>query len=199
MNAPIPKNATSQANQPASSERGIDRLFAEMAASYGSKLADLWAGADIEHVKAKWVEKLKPFAAYPGVIQSAINALDHHPNPPTLPVFLGLCRDAMRHIEEPTPALPHKLTAEDHQRAVEAAEGIKRVLKRKVEDGIDKHWATHPRCHEQLKAIFEAAANDARFRPCIDQMIADGICTPEGKLLKVYNGGRFIDAGRYAA
>lgn len=191
MNAPIPLNATSQANQPASSERGIDRLFGEMAAMYGSKFADLWAGCDIEQVKAKWVEKLKPFAAHPGVVQAALKALDYHPNPPTCPTFVGLCRDAMRHVDTSTPALPYKPTAEDEERARQAAQEASKAIKRRVSDGIDSFWATHPKGHLHMKFIREAAAKDQRFRPCIAEMVEKGVCTEGGHLLKVYRDSAF--------
>lgn len=199
MNAPIPMNATSPANQPASSERGIDKLFGEMAAMYGSKFADLWAGTNIEQVKAKWVEKLKPFAAHPGVVQSALKALDYHPNPPTLPTFVGLCRDAMRHFDPTPAALPYKPTAEDEERARQAAKQAARVIKRRASDGIDTFWATHPRSHMQMKFIRDSAQNDARFRQCIDEMVEKGICTEEGHLLKTYRDGQWWPVVRRAA
>jgi len=190
MNDRMPTSATSPANQPSSGERGIDRLFSEMAAMYGSKFADLWVGADIEEVKAKWVEKLKPFAAHPGVVQAALKALDFHPNPPTLPVFLGLCRDAMRHVEEPTKALPHKLTQEDHDRIAKAARDAKRAVERSDMDKVE-FWATHPRSHAHLRFILDAAANDRRFQPCIESMVKNGICTEDGHLLKSYREGQW--------
>jgi hypothetical protein len=60
-----------------------------------------------------------------------------------------------------------------------------------MRDGIDEHWATHPRSPMHLKFIFDAAKNDARFRPCVAQMVADGICTADGKLLRCYEKGRW--------
>lgn len=186
MTAPIPLNATSQANQPASSERGIDRLFGEMAAMYGSKFADLWAGTDIEHVKAKWVEKLKPFAAHPGVVQAALKALDYHPNPPTCPTFVSLCRDAMRHVDTSPVALPYKPTPEDEERARNAAASAAKVVKKFNADGTDAHWATHPRSVAQMRMIMDASRRDPRFLPCVAEMVAKGICTEDGHLLKTY-------------
>lgn len=191
MNAPLPLSATLPGNPAVSNERGIDRLFAEMEAMYGAKFADLWAGTDIERVKAKWVEKLKGFADHPGVIQKAIDALDERPYPPTLPEFIGLCREAAKRIGTPTPALPHKLTGEDHDRIRETAEAAISGMKAKNRDGIDQHWATHPRSAMHLKFIFDAAKNDARFRPCIAEMVKDGICTDGGCLLKSYRDGQW--------
>lgn len=199
MNDRIPTSATSPANQASSSERGIDRLFAEMEAMYGSKMADLWAGTDIERVKEVWVEKLKPFAVHPGVVQGALKALDYHPNPPTLPVFLGLCRDAMRHVDEPAKALPHKLTEEELERARVAAESAVKVVKPIRGEAIDVHWGTHPAGHRHLKAIFEAAEKDRRFRPCVEEMVKNGVCTADGHLLKSYSLGQWHAVHRSAA
>ena len=191
---------TSPARPSVSSERGIDRLFAEMAAMYGAKFADLWAGCNIEDVKAMWVEKLKPFAAHAGVIQSAMKALEYQPNPPTLPVFLGLCRDAMRHVDtSPPSALPHKLTAEDHERARQTAEEVSRVVKPINGEGFNRHWATHPQCDRHLRFILEAATRDARFAACVTEMVRDGICTADGKLLKAYRDGAWSPVQRRAA
>jgi hypothetical protein len=200
MNAPLPANATSRANQPASSERGIDRLFAEMAAMYGTKFADLWAGCDIESVKAKWVEKLRGFSDHPGVIQKAIDALDERPNPPTLPEFLSLCREAARRMGTTTSALPYKPTPEDEERARMAAASAAKVIKTKVSDGVDAHWATHPRSYEHLRAVFDAAAKDPRYQTCVDLLVKDGICTADGRhLLKSYRDGQWWPVHRRAA
>ena len=69
----------------------------------------------------------------------------------------------------------------------------------KLRDGIDEHWATHPRSAMQLGMIFDAAKRDSRFQPCIDQMVADGICTKGGQLLKAYRGTSHWETLRRAA
>lgn len=166
---------------------------------YGTKFADLWAGCDIESVKAKWVDKLRGFSDHPGVIQKAIDALDERPNPPTLPEFLGLCREAAKRMGTATPALPHKPTAEDEARARQAAEQAAKAIKSKVSDGIDVHWATHPSSHRHFKAIFEAAQSDVRFRPHLESMVSDGVCTADGHLLKTYRDGQWWPVHRHAA
>lgn len=190
MNDRLPTSAISPPNHSASSERGIDRLFGELEALYGSKFADMWAGADIERVKAKWTEKLLGFADHPGVIRQAVDALDDRPSPPTLPEFMSLCRDAARRAGTAHRALPHKPTPEERQHQHELAKRLGDVMgAKKSADGIDEHWATHPRSQHHLRFIFDAAANDKRFGKCIDQMVADGICTADGKLLRSYSGG----------
>jgi hypothetical protein len=170
-----------------------------MAAMYGSKFADLWAGTDIDQVKAKWVEKLKPFAAHPGVVQAALKALDFHPNPPTLPTFVGLCRDAMRHFDTTPAALPYKPTPEDEERARNAAASAAKMIKKISGDGIDRHWATHPKSVTHLKFIFDAANRDQRFAACIAEMVEKGICTEDGHLLKYYRDMQWFPVVRRAA
>lgn len=56
---------------------------------------------------------------------------------------------------------------------------------------IDEHWAKHPRTQMHLNFIFEAAKKDRRFQNFIEQLINEGICTPDGKLLMKYSGGGF--------
>ena len=186
MNAPIPLNATSQPNPSASGERGIDRLFGELEALYGSKFADLWAGTDIERVKAKWTEKLRGFAEHPGVIQKAVDALDESPTPPTLPEFLGLCRDAAKRMWPVNQALPYKPSAEDEERFRRAVASAAKVVEKINSDCIEVHWATHPKTPDHLRYIFDAAKRNKRFVPCIAEMVKNGICTADGHLIKLY-------------
>lgn len=93
------------------------------------------------------------------------------------------------------PELPYHPTAEDQERARQAARAAKEAVSAgKLNGGIDTHWATHPRSHRQFEAILGAAKNDHRFRPCIAEMIEKGICTAEGKLLKIYQNQAFVAA-----
>jgi hypothetical protein len=133
-------------------------------------------------------EKLGGFADQPKAIKAALDACDERPFPPTLPEFLTLCRDAGRRIRDDKPALPYRPTAEEEAKAKEAAKKAVAALSGKIENGIDKHWATHPRSAAHLRMIFGAAEKDARFRPCIEEMVGDGICTEDGRLLRRYAG-----------
>lgn len=175
-------------------------MFDHLAAMYGSRFADLWRGTDPEKVRAMWASKLAGFADKPGAIKQALAALDEKPFPPTLPEFLALCREAARRIGNDKPALPHKPTAEDaeHQREMSRRLGDA-VGAGKLRDGIDEHWATHPKTAMHLDFIFDAAKNDARFRPCIAQMVADGVCTEGGSLLRAYRGMGQLETVRRAA
>lgn len=198
MNDRMPTSVTSPANQSASSERGIDRLFGELEALYGSRFADMWAGTDIERVKAKWTEKLRGFADHPGVIQKAVDALDERPSPPTLPEFMALCRDAARRMGSTQAALPHKMTAADHERVAQAARDAKRAVERAGMDKVE-FWATHPRSHHHLRFILDAAKNDHSFEKHVETMVNSGVCTAEGHALKLYRDGSWVPAQRQAA
>ena len=187
MNDRLPApSATSPESHSGSSERGIDRLFSEMASMYGAKFADLWRGTDIEKVKEKWVEKLRGFVEHPGVIQKALDALDERPFPPTLPEFLILCREAARRVGPRLPAIEYKPNPEQQAAFLEKV----RQMMRGGNRGSDPmFWALHPRSHMAIHAIRQAAANEpAKFGPCIAKLIADGVCNEQGHLLKVYRG-----------
>jgi hypothetical protein len=74
----------------ATANKTVERLFARMAALYGSKFADQWAGINPADVKKCWAEEI---AAYPmQQIAAAVNALTTKNWPPTLPEFLELIR-----------------------------------------------------------------------------------------------------------
>lgn len=87
-------------------DRWVERIFAHMAASYGTRFADLWAGQDAATVKAFWAVKLGGFAARGDVIKAALDALDEQQAPPSLPQFLAICRTQARRLPSPHLALP---------------------------------------------------------------------------------------------
>lgn len=93
-------------------DRWIERIFAHMAASYGTRFADLWAGQDAATVKAFWAVKLGGFAGRGDVIKAALDALDEQPTPPSLPQFLAICRTQTRRLPSPHLALPAPPPAE---------------------------------------------------------------------------------------
>lgn len=199
MNAPMNRE-TSPPRPSVLPDGWIAKIFDHMAAMYGSKFADLWRGTEPEKVRAMWAEKLAGFADKPQAIKQALSALDDHPFPPTMPEFLALCRDAAKRIGDNKPALPHKPTAEEAEHQRDMAKRIGDAIGAgKMRDGIDQHWATHPRSAAQLGMIFDAAKRDQRFQPCIDQMVADGICTEGGVLLKAYRGCNSWETLRRAA
>lgn len=169
-------------------ESWVDRIFLKMQGRYGSLFIDRWKGCDMANVKETWAEELGGFRDRPDCIAYALKTLADQQFPPTLPEFLAACRRAPK--QDRTPALPHKPTTEERQHQAEMARRIgDAVGADKIRDGIDEHWATHPRSPAHLRLIFDAAKRDPRISKCIEQMVSDGICTANGKLLRSYQSG----------
>lgn len=189
------QSATSPANQRSLPDPWIEKLFQKFEDWYGAKWANQYGAFPRERVKRSWAEELGGFDHVGEVIAKALNAQKGNQFPPTLPEFMAICREAAKRIGDGVaPKLPVILTPEDHQRAAAAAEAAIRGMKTKISDGIDKHWATHPRSIQHLSFIFLAANRDVRFKPCVDEMVERGICTAEGVLLKVYRDKSFVKA-----
>lgn len=170
-------------------ESWIDRIFSKMQGRYGSLFMDRWKGCDLKSIKETWAEELAGFLDRPECLAYALQSTADCQFPPTLPEFIAAARRAPR---KEAPALPHKLTDEERKHQGEMAKRLGDAIGAgKLQDGIDAHWATHPRSTMQLDMIFDAAKRDPRFQPCIEQMVADGICTAEGRLLKAYRNQQF--------
>lgn len=169
----------------------IEKLFQKFEDFYGAKWAAQYGDFPRDRVKRTWAEELGGFSGE--AIAKALDAQKAGKFPPTLPEFIELCRDAARRIGTPSAAaLEHKPIAEelDHQRVMAKRLGDA-IGSGKIHDGIDQHWATHPRSAAHLAFIFDAAKRGQRFVPCIEQMVGDGICTAEGRLLKSYRDWAF--------
>jgi hypothetical protein len=179
-------NATYPANVSALPDSWISKIFAKFEARYGSLFIDRWKDCNMANVRETWAEELANFEDKPECIGHALKVLATSKFPPTLPEFLEACRQAPR---KEAPALRYVPTPEDEERARQAAASAAKVVKKINHDGIDTHWATHPRTVMHLKFIFDAAARDRRFAPCVAEMVRDGICTEDGHLLKFYRDG----------
>lgn len=172
----------------------IDRIFARLQGIYGtqftSKFSRIESGVDVGLLNAKdvWSEELGGFSDRGESIAYALKNLPSDFCPNAIE-FRELCRRAPK---KEAPALTHKPTAEelDHQRVMAKRLGDA-IGAGKIQDGIDTHWATHPRSPAHLAFIFDAANRDHRFKACIEQMVSDGICTAEGRLLRTYRDGAF--------
>ena len=170
----------------------IEKLFQKFEDFYGAKWAAQYGDFPRDRVKRTWGEELYGFAEIPGAIVKALDAQKSSQFPPTLPEFLTLCRDAARRAGDSLPALPHKQTAAETAHQHEMARRLtESVGAGKVRADINTHWATHPRSAMHLRFIFDAAKNDSRFQPCIEQMVESGICTSDGRLLKTYRNQVF--------
>lgn len=175
--------------------RVIDRLFNRLIGIYGaqfkSKFSVVEGGVDVGVANAKetWAHELRNFG---DKLEAISYALDHLPidHAPNAVEFRDICRRAP---QKEAPALPYQPTPEDIERSRGMARSLgEAVGSSKIRDGIDEHWATHPRSEAQLLAIFAAAERDQRFRRCIAQMVEDGICTAEGVLLRAYRDNQFV-------
>lgn len=71
----------------------IDRLFARMAAMYGSLFTDRWKDIKPEEIKAVWFEELSNYSVEQVAI--AVKDLISHDFPPSLPMFAKLCEEAI--------------------------------------------------------------------------------------------------------
>lgn len=175
----------------------IDKIFSRLQGIYGtqftSKFSRVDSGVDVGLLNAKdvWAEELGGFGDHGEAIGYALKNLpaDFCPNAIE---FRELCRRAPR---KEAPALTHALTDEERKHQSEMAKRLGDAIGAgKLQDGIDTHWATHPRTKIHLDFIFEAARRDQRFRPCIEQMVDDGICTADGVLLMAYRDRQFVRA-----
>lgn len=192
---PVP-NATSPPTVSALPESWISKIFAKFEARYGSLFIDRWKDCNMANVRETWAEELANYEDKPECIGHALRALATSKFPPTLPEFLEACRQAPR--KEAT-ALRYVPTAEDEERARQAAASAAKAIKKFSGDGIDTHWATHPKSVMHLKFIFDAAKRDQRFKPCVAEMVANGICTEDGHLLRFYRDGQWSPLLRRAA
>lgn len=193
---PTTQSATSPANVSVLPDKWISKIFAKFEARYGSLFIDRWKDCNMANVRETWAEELANFEDKPECIGHALKVLATSKFPPTLPEFLEACRQAPR---KEAPALRYVPTAEDEERARNAAASAAKAIKKFSGDGIDRHWATHPKGVMHLKFIFDAAKRDQRFAPCVAEMVKDGICTDDGHLLKTYRDGQWHAAiGRAA-
>ncbi len=74
----------------------VERLFLRFQAVYGNRVTTMWADAPVEEVKSVWADALGQFTGED--LKHALTAsFEHYTEyPPTLPQFVGLCRDARR-------------------------------------------------------------------------------------------------------
>ena len=75
--------------KPASCE-AVEALFAEFAALYGARFADMWKHSNLSLVMQSWANALSGYKV--GEVKAGLLACREKPWPPTLPEFLMLCR-----------------------------------------------------------------------------------------------------------
>jgi hypothetical protein len=177
-------------------DKWVNYIVKELQGSYGQQFAGKFSKVDdgvdvgINNFKEALATRLGGFIDHPEALRYALDNLPdtHCPN---VPEFHKLAQSAPR---KTTTALTYTPSPADEEKAKAVIAKASAELKPKFSGGIDAHWATHPRSEMHLSFIFDAAKNDARFKPCISKMVSDGICTEGGKLLRRYRDGEFIAA-----
>jgi len=177
----------------------IDRVFSRLTGVYGSQFTGKFStgidrdGVDrgIENAKAVWSDELSGFADNLDAIGYAIRNTDDK-FAPSAREFLSLCRAAPR---KDVPSLEYKPSAEDIERSREAAKSASEAVKPKHFDGL--MWAKRPKSAIAMAFVADGKKHAGRF-PALarifDQLVADGIATSEGKLIKRWDGLAWVNA-----
>lgn len=175
----------------------VTRIFQRLTGVYGaqfrSKYSHVENGIDIGIAMAAeaWANELGDFVNRPEAISYALDHLpkDHAPNAIE---FLDACKRCPRK-EENHVRLEYKPTAEDKARQKEMAHKATAAVRPKEFDGL--LWAKRPKSQAALNAVFDAKKNHRRFpalASVFDQLVADGISTPDGMLLKRWDGCQWV-------
>jgi hypothetical protein len=179
-----------------------------MQGRYGSKWIDLWRTGETDeqgydtgmsNAMQMWAQDLSGFADKPQCIQYALDAMSANPFPPTLPEFREVCRDhARRSANESPKKLGYKMTEEDREKQAEMASYVAAAVKsmpKRDEDSAGLFWATNPRSQFAASQVcLEAADGNAAMRRIKGELVAQGILSSDGKLLKKWDGTQFIPA-----
>lgn len=149
-----------------------DRLFERFAALYGhQKLATTWPVEGAAEVRQAWEEQLRRFS--PEVLRKALQALIDAAGewPPTLPQFVGLCREFNRPEQAPAAAA---LAPATPTQAAQAAQAIDRIVagiaKPPAWDYLD--WAKRPRSPQAVALLQRGAEADPRLRDILRELVA---------------------------
>lgn len=80
----------------------VDRLFEKLSLVYGQRFLGLYAGLNLDAVKADWADELAGFQQSPNAIRHGLENLpaDH---PPTVLQFRDLCRKAPQFLPKALP------------------------------------------------------------------------------------------------
>lgn len=152
----------------------IERLFDRLSALYGVKFLDMWKGTDLANVKQTWAEKLGGFCDRPEIIRDALDACDDRPFPPTLPEFMGACRDAARRIGTISSSLPAPDLSPD-ERAARTEQIVTIINKTPAYDF--KLWAKQLRA-EYLSGVILFQIQIDNASAALGEVWKDGQCLP---------------------
>lgn len=147
-----------------------DRLFERFTALYGaSKMANAWPAEGAHEARQAWEEQLRRFS--PVVIRKAIQSLIDTAGewPPTLPQFVGTCREFNR--QEQSPALPAPSPTNPAMVAQQLGKVADIIAKPPGHDFM--RWARYPRSEHAVRLLLRGAANDQRLRDILRQHLAN--------------------------
>jgi hypothetical protein len=177
-------------------DKWVNYIVKELQGAYGQQFAGKFSKVDsgvdvgIENFKESLATRLGGFIDHHEALRYALDNLpdSHCPN---VPEFHKLAQAAPR---KKVTALTYTPSPADEEKAKAIIAKAAAEMKPKLSGGIDVHWATHPRTEMHLRLVFDAAKRDDRFQSCIEQMVSDGICTADGRLLKSYRDREFVKA-----
>ena len=175
----------------------IDRIFQRLTGIYGSqftaKFKQIVEGVDEGTANAKdvWAKELGNFGDKPEAIAYA---LDHLPteHAPNALEFRDICRRAPR---KEAPQVEYKPTAEDKERQREMSHKATAAVTRKEFDGL--LWAKKPKSQKAMNMVADGKKNSSRFpalAKVFDQLVIDGVCSTEGKLIHRWDGLAWVRA-----
>ncbi len=195
---------TERAPMPA---KWVSRIFAELQGNYGSKFLSMWAtgevlpnGSDagLSIAMQVWGQKLAGFSDKPEAIKAVLSNLPAFP--PTLPEFVALCRAQAQ--QKPIEArIAYTPTAEEMAKAQEVIEKASEKVRSTNGAPDPLRWCRKPGSHIAMEAILDEVKNrkNTLLAGVLRELIAEGICTPEGKLLRMWVDGAWVNCGRAAA
>lgn len=160
---------------PEKRESWVERIFARMSAMYGRLFAEMWAGTDLQAVKAVWADDLAPFSGQQ--IAWAMEQCKARDLPPTLPMFRGFCQQAPRPevLALPAPRVPREVAQERAQQLRKTAEQVTRRM------AGDTSWARIPPASGARGTLWErriielAESGEPRFLQILAEHVEKGV------------------------
>lgn len=180
----------------------VAKIFYRMQGRYGSMWVDKWrtgetgangVDAGVANAMEVWAEELSGFADKSECIKYSLDVAAGNKFPPSCPEFLELCRECARRKISDALKLEKKITPEEREQQKLMADKIAGAVK-KPEEFDHLAWAKKPRSQFALDAIRLEIKNGNRVLvEVVDRLIADGIASRDGKLLKRYDGAMFLN------